>query len=273
MSHAQQIIDNLPDAAKRNVLYSLVGSLNASIIGTASSVSTRLTRHMHEANPHRDHEEDDGYFIELEPREVVKLLNEMDDRADLLLNVRRTVRVAQQFRDQLIALSNIKNDGSIESTMEFMLDGKAKPFDKALMKVIMKEAEMDIDPALMESMNQLDAAQRATKLAAQRGAVEWLIERVFTSYGDDKLIDTEHGAYIAHAPDTGDFLEVLSDDTLGRLYDKIVSAIDRARTAAVMGILRGDRRFTLSDVTLLTASYKEARALSNDHEARTHETH
>lgn len=264
MSHAQQIIDNLPDAAKRNVLYSLVGSLNASIIGTASSVSTQLTRHLHEANPHGSRE--DNNFLELEPRDVVKLLNEMDDRADLLLNVRRTVRVAQQFRDQLIALSNIQNDGSIESTMEFMLDGKAKPFDKALMKIILKEAEMDISPELMESANQLDAMQRSAKLSAQRGAVEWLIERVFTSCGEDKLIDTEHGAYMTHAPDTGDFIEVLPSEAIGRMYDKIVSAIDRARTAAVMGVLRGDRRYTFGDISMLTASYKEAVALSDSYE-------
>ncbi len=259
MSHAQQVIDNLPDIAKRNVLYSLVGSLNASIIGTASSVATRLGRQLQSENPHGTRE--DNNFVELDARDVVDMLNEMDDRSDLLLNTRRTVRVAQALRDQLVALSNIQGDGSIDSTMEFMLDGKAKPFDQALLKIILKEAEMDIDPKLMESMNQLDAAQRAANLSTQRGSIEWLIEHVFTSNGDDELITTTHGGYMQHKSDNSDHIESLSSEMVRRMYEKIISAIDRARTVAVMGVLKRDRRFTLGDVSLLTASYKEAMLL------------
>ena len=243
--HAQQVIDNLPDTAKRNVLYSLVGSLNASVIGTASSIATRLAR--------------GGYsIIELEVEEIERLCKGTDDSDELLTNARRTVRVAQALREQLIGVTNNDEDGTIASTMKFMTDPKVKDFDPEVVKLVLKEAEVDIDPALLNSLNKVQSADRAARLSEQSGHIEWIIEHVFTSRGDFKLVETEHGGTMEFSEDNTDHIEGLSAETVERLYEKIVSAIDRARTSAVMAVLKRDKRVTLGDISLLTGSYKEA---------------
>lgn len=248
--HAQKIIDTLPDQAKRTVLFSLVGSLNASIVGTASSIVARLSR-------------GDYDFRELEARDVVLLLNEMDDRADLVLNTRRTVRVAQALRDQLIGLSNNDEDGALSSTLDFMSKASAKPIDVKLLKATLEAAGIEgVDTAHFEAMNKISAAQRAARLSEQRGAIEWLIEHVLTARGFEERVETEYGSNIVmHDESDADEIECLSSEHQEKMYDKLQNAISRARDAAVMGVLNKDRRYTFSDLSLISAALKDAEKL------------
>jgi hypothetical protein len=70
--NAQQVIDQLPAQAKRSVLFTLVGSINASLVGAAASMASKLER--------------DGYdFKELEPRDITTLFKGSDEQSCLTL--------------------------------------------------------------------------------------------------------------------------------------------------------------------------------------------
>jgi hypothetical protein len=245
--YAQKIIDSLPDQAKRNVLFSLVGSLNASVVGTASSVVARLSK-------------GDYDFRELEARDVVTMLNEMDDRADLVLNARRTVRVARALRDQLIVLSNNDEDGDIGATLDFMSKASAKPIDAKLLKATLEAAGIvGVDTAHFDAMNRISSEQRAARLSEQRGAIEWLIEHVFTARGYDGVNDEGRPEFTDESD--ADEIECLSAEQREKLYDKLQSAISRARDTTVLGVLNKDRRYSFGDLPLITAALKDAEQL------------
>lgn len=236
------IIDALPEQAKRNVLFSLVGSLNASIIGSASSVVARLTS-------------DDYDFRELEASDVIHMLNEMDGRQDFVLNTRKTVRVAQVLRDQLIAISNNDEDGDLLGTLEFMTRGTNKGLDMELLKATLEAAGIKgVDPKHFEAMHAMNQAQRAARLSAQRGHIEWLIDHVLTGTGAEDGYDEA-------------VIDELQSEQIERLQDKLVVALNRARDNTVLGVLSRDKRYSLGDLPLISAAITDAEHLLSYAEA------
>jgi hypothetical protein len=241
--NTQDIINTLPDQAKRSVLFSLVGSLNASVVGTSASIASRLTK-------------DDYDFRELEPREVVALMNDPDMSGGALITARRTARVAQNLRDQLIALSNNDEDGALSATIDFMTKPSARKLDTKLLAATLEAAGLkDIDPAHFQAMQSMNDAQRAERLAQQRGHIEWLIEHVIVGRGyedEGTTIDDETGR---------EDIEDLPEEQRERLYDKMIQALNKARDTTVLGVMNRDRRYTLGDLPLISAALADAETL------------
>ena len=250
--NTQDIINTLPEQAKRSVLFSLVGSLNASIVGAAASIASKLSA--------------DGYdFRELEVREVELLLADIDSErgntATAMLDVRRTVRVAQTLRDQLIAVSNNDEDGALSGTLDFMTKPSKRKLDAELLKTVLEAAGITgVDPAHFQAMQSMSDAQRAERLASQRGAIEWLIERVFTGRGYDSHNEIDGTPeYVDESND--DQIEALSTEQQERLHGKLVQALNKARDNTVLGVLNRDRRYTMGDLPLISAAIKDAETL------------
>lgn len=253
----QSIINTLPEQAKRSVLYSLVGSINSSLVGTGASVVARLTN-------------DDYDIRELSPQDVEQLLKELDSRDDLITNVRRLARVGATLRDQLIELTNDDEQGTISGTLDFMTrSDNPRGLDADLLSKTLEAAGItDVDTSHIESLHKMNQIQRAERLAAQRGNIEWIIDQVFVPPTTTEVIressapeDEEDGVSRVYARevhhDIDVELEELSEEMRERLIEKAVSALERARDNAILGVLNRDRRFSFSDLPLISGAIEE----------------
>lgn len=251
MKNTQQIIDSLPEQAKRSVLFTLVGSLNASIVGTASSVAARLER-------------GDTPVHELEVRDVEHTLAE----DDLLTRVRRTVRVAANLRDQLLAVSNDNTAGALYGTLDMMTspNRNSRKIDTDIFETVMKMAGLEgMDISHFQTLQNLNDAQRAERLASQRGIIEWLLDNVFTSNSHDDIDDAGRPVTISDNEDN--LIEYLPADMKERLYEKLVKSLERARDNTVIAVLNRDTRYTLSDIPLIVGALEDAKLLDAHNEA------
>lgn len=244
--NATQIIASIPEQAQRSVLFSLVGSLNASVIGSAQRIAAVAER--------------TAPLVELTVGEVKRLVSHEDDM--IMINAQRTARCASNLRAQLQALTNNDEDGDLLSTLSFMTKPSAKTFDPQLINEVMKAAGIDgVDPKLINAMNRASAVQRAERLAKQQGSIEWVIDHVLTSRGWDELVPSEYGATIDCIEDNEDDIESLSADMQARLHDKLHSALNKARDTAVLGVLNRDRRYSLGDLPLIAQAIKDVDGL------------
>ena len=252
----QHIINTLPDQAKRSVLYSLVGSINASLIGTAASVVTRLER-------------DDYDVKELSVGDVTQLLGEADSRDDLLTNARRLARVGTTLRDQLIEVTNDDGQGSISGSLDFMTRvGNTRALDGDLLaRTLIAAGITDVDPKHIEAMHKVNQVQRAERLAQQRGEIEWVIDQVFVPptldevhyEAEEREDGTTFNRPVTTSYDVDIQLEELPEEMRERLLEKLSAALERARDAAVLGVMNRDRRYTFGDLSLISGAIIEAR--------------
>jgi hypothetical protein len=249
VTQAQQVIDGLPDQAKRDVLFALVGSLNASIVGTASSVASRVER-------------SDLDMHSMEPRDIELLMAEGDDRNDLLTSVRIVVRVAQNLRDQLLVVSNDDTAGSLLGTVDFMTRPNTNPrkLDTELLSACLEAANIGgIDVSHFEAMDAISNAQRSSRLAGQRGMIEWLIEHVFTSHGHTGF--DEYNNPIEIDDSERNTIESIAPQQRERVYEKLVAALTRTRDNTILGVLHRDTRYSFSDIPLIAAAINDALSL------------
>lgn len=257
----QTIINTLPDQAKRSVLYSLVGSINSSLVGTGASVAARL-------------QNDDYDIRELSPQDVEQLLKELDSRDDLITNVRRLARVGATLRDQLIELTNDDDQGAISGTLDFMTrSDNTRSLDADLLSKTLEAAGIsNVDTSHIESMHKMNQIQRAERLAAQRGNIEWIIDQVFVPPTATEIIrdasdpeDEDDGVSRVYAReihhDVDVELEELNEEMRERLIEKAISALERARDNAILGVLNRDRRFSFSDLPIINGALTELNAI------------
>lgn len=238
--NSQQIIDQLPEQSKRMVLFSLVGSLNSTIINTATSLASRLER--------------DGVDIkDYHVRDVETLMQEPDWRMDTLLDVRRTVSVAENLRDQLNEVSGTLAGGNELGTISEAINYRCNPapvrgINRDAMRatliagrVIKKDAkddEVELIAQMAEKRQAEDNIRSAERVAHNRGAIEWIIDHVFN-------------------PDTGferpDNIEDLPKPLQATLFDAIRAKIEQERLTAIAEVVNARRRprYTIADVTLL----------------------
>jgi hypothetical protein len=252
--NAQQVIDQLPAQAKRSVLFTLVGSINASLVGAAASMASKLER--------------DGYdFKELEPRDITTLFKGSDEQSPLL-DTRRLARVGSNLREQLIELSfdplsNKPRDdtqGDINKTIDFMTSGKARAIDMTAFDLLVEAGYIKgVDPRQIAAANEANARQRGERLAAQRGAVEYIIEHVLTVNGYDD-VNGDGPAYVSDT--SSDTIECLNKDMQARLHDKLLSACVKSKDNTILALLNHDQRVSFGDLPSIDAAIDDATQLT-----------
>jgi len=246
----QKIISTLPDQAKRAVLSSLVGSLNASVIGTASSAVQMLKAK-------------DIDLRTVEPRELAILMRGPDENDDRLLTVQRTVRIAQNYRDQLLAVTNDDSRGTIQNTLDYMTapnKRKVETDDPDVKKLLSALKLSDNDIKLAELAQASADIQRAETLAENRGAIEWIIEKVFTSNSHTVINDKSRKVEVSDVDDN--LIEYLPSDTQETMHGKFVNILNRERDATIRGVLFKDRRYSFGDLPLIDDAIAESKNLS-----------
>jgi hypothetical protein len=221
-----EFVDALPSNVKQQVLFSLVGSVNASLIGTAQSIVRRLTVDGHDLN-------------DIGPFEVEQLLQGPD-----LVNgtsyARNVNALAQHWRDNLVALTDQSDAGSLGGTIDFMISSP-RQLDERLLEATLAAAGLQgVEPGLIKAKHDVLQKQRSERLAQQRGHIEWIIEQ-------------------ALSPDDEPEFCSLSDEQQLALIEKLATALERTRDSAVIGVLNRDRRWTFGDLPIIAAAINEVK--------------
>lgn len=248
-SSFDDIIQAVPDNTKYNILNSLVGAINCSVIGTASIVVGRL-------------EKDIPEFMTLSPLEVIHMMMEADMRYDQLRAVRSIIKVRDVLRDQLIEVANDSNISDWPSSIEFMTQPSQTSrlsrdkLGQVLALIGLDEPTIDIMYQASLVQEAQDRTRSAEQIGARAGHIEWLIENVFYSNqirnADGVMVDDTN---------IGQSIEELAPDVQNRLYDKLVSALNKGLTRCAARFAQGDTRYELNDVVILNNLIKEAKLL------------
>lgn len=233
--NAADFVDRLPSNIRQQVLFSLVGSINSSLIGTAQSIVRRL--------------EGDGIDVkELSPFEVGEMLT-APDLVDTTTDARGLNALAQHWRDDLQALTDQEHAGELGATIDFMVKNPRK-VDENLLTVVLESAGLtDVPTSLIAAKYDAEQKQRSELLAKQRGSIEWVIEQGLHEYGDD-----------GYLLDAGNTFDNLNEGVQERLAEKLQSALQRTRDRAVVAVLNRDRRWTLGDLPVIASYIKELEA-------------
>lgn len=246
---AQGVIDALPERSKYTVLSSIVGSISCSIVGMANSIVGQLEK--------KDYE-----FHTLSALEVINMMQEPDFRMDRLHNVRKLMRVRNNFLGQFLAVANDNARDSWDGTLELMASPSNRSrIDSDRLTQAMLACGIDGETAAMLAIRAKESeadnnVRSAEQIAQRRGAIEWLIEHVFntTEYYDE-------AGKPAVDKNTEDDIESLPSAVIERMYDKLIVAVSRARDTAVTNFATASFDVTLEDVMLLSENLKAAHAL------------
>lgn len=227
------IADMFP-TVRRAVLFSMVGTLNAQLVGAADKLAVRL--------------EDEGYDLrDFEPKDFTQLMVGVDD-INQLDEMRKLCALANEWRDMLRAVSNTDPDtleaeqpGSIHATINMMTGAQrmrpaAQGAREQLKAIGVEVTQADIDAARVKLFHNDQA--RADQRAKRRGAIEYIVEHVFD------YLDTE---------DTEWYTQI-SVENKERLCTKLFAALNNAVTTATQNVLvgvRSDNALGLNDIMLI----------------------
>ena len=232
-------INNMPMNIRKTVLMSLVGSLNATLVGAADVVAQRCVA--------------DGYELrELTARDVDTLLQAVDFQGN---TTRYQLVQIQQLRDEWQAMlaSTADDDklGDIAGTIEMMVGKqRLRPVAANAAKLLasvgveVTAEELEATRAARRDADQLRANDRAER----RGFIEWALEHCFSVTDDG----TE--------ADEADYFGALSTETQETLVNKTCAALNKAITTATQNVLMGTvnpNALGLADITLLRAEAAE----------------
>lgn len=219
-------VENLPGNVRRQVLFSLVGSANASLIGTAQSMLRRLNSSGVD-------------FKELGPYEFEQLMAGPDWMSGTEY-ARNVNAIAQRWRDDLVALTDQADAGSLGSTIDFMISSP-RQLDEKLLEATLAAAGLEVPTGIIKAKYDAQQQQRAETLAAQRGHIEWVI---------DQALSTD---------DEPEFFKLSEEQQLA-LLEKLHNALQRTRDTCVIGVLNKDRRWTFGDLPIIAAAIDEVGA-------------
>ena len=230
-------INNMPLNIRKTVLLSLVGSLNATLVGAADLVAQRCVA--------------DGYELrDLDPRDIDILLDAVDFQGN---TTRYQLVQLQQLRDEWKAsLQSAADDdslGEIAGTIEMMV-GKQRlraVNPNAVKALASVGVEISADDLEATRAARRDADQlRANERAERRGFIEWALEHCFSVTDDEN--------------DGGEHFGDLSTEMQEQLVNKACAALNKAVTTATQNVLMGTvnpNALGLADITLLKAEIAE----------------
>lgn len=234
-------IANMPLNIRKTVLLSLVGSLNAQLVGAADQVAQRCVL--------------DGYELkDLEPRDVDTLLQAVDFQGN---TTRYQLVQLQQLRDEWKAMLQSAADddslGEIAGTIEMMLGKqRLRAVDPAARKLLesvgVKLSDEDIEA---KRQARRDADQlRANERAERRGFIEWALEHCFSVTDDsDDALDGD-----------ADHFSALSTEMQETLVNKTCAALNKGVGTATNNVLSGivnPNALGLADIALMNAEIAE----------------
>lgn len=238
-------IDKLPQRAKESVLYGVVGSLNARLIGAAQRIVQFAQRK-------------DVDIETLINNDFATYAEDAAARAELGTghNAWHEVLWLAALRDDLReTLADLVNDNSVlpfSDTLAFMAGGSVR---------VRPQAEYDalatalgnikgLDGKALESIARMDAARSKAELAAQASDTLTVV-MALPRPGDIGF---------TYDQDECDFFGKLTHETQTAIVEKLCGSVERARDAAVLAFMQRRRDASLADIPLITAAMDEVNA-------------
>lgn len=235
-------LDKLPQRARESVLYGVVGSLNARLIGAAQRIAQFAARK-------------DVDIESLINNQFATYAEDAAARAELgtghnmwheLLWI---AALRDDLRDQLALLVNDDSVLPLSDTLAFMAGGTVR---------VRPQVEYDnlaaalgnikgLDSKALEAMARMDAARSKAELAAQASEVLTIV-MALPRPGDVGFV---------YDQDNVDFFSKLTEDTQRSIVEKLEMSVTNARDNAVRAFMQRRRNATLTDIPLLTAAMEE----------------
>lgn len=229
-------ISDLPSLELRgHVLRAVVGSINATLIGAATTAVRGLI--------------EDGYDVnELSASDVAALLHGPETGAqapdDFIAENKALFAFGSVLREKLVKIDGRDDAGSIANTLGFMTG---------------QQRSRNVSPTALDALkaagitfteDELKAARDAQRLTDQAradhrativGPIEWFVDNVFVCPVDDELADPEFSAYAA-----------LSEERREILCSKTLAALNSAVSRAKQNTLFGGKGLGVSDIIFAT---------------------
>lgn len=242
-------IDNLPQRAKESVLYGVVGSLNARLIGAAQRIVQFAQRN-------------DVDIESLINNDFATYAEDAAARAELGTghNTWHELLWIAALRDDLREkLADLINDNSVlpfGDTLAFMAGGQVRVRPQAEYEALAVALGniKGLDGKALESIARMDAARSKAELAAQ--ASETLsVVMALPRPGDIGFI---------YDQDECDFFGKLTHETQLAIVEKLAASVERARDAAVLAFMQRRRDASLADIPMITAAMEQVNAALNE---------
>lgn len=224
----KDLIGDLPEQARRTALYSLVGSLNARVIGACSRVVQYIEREGHDV-----HTEIVNDFAKT--REDASLRAASGTGHNTWLELLDVVALRNELRTWL---TGVVNDDAVlpySATMSFMTSGDVRKPPKEVVEALAIAIGLDADT--INSIYTMDAARQRSEMAAKSDSI---MQVVFA------LPEREE-----------DTFDLLSSTTQIALANKLSSALNKARNDVVVGMLNRRSTAVMGDIPLINAAMAE----------------
>ena len=231
-----EFISDLPSLELRShVLRAVVGSINASLVGAATTAVRGLLA--------------DGYDVdELSAQDVAALLHGPETGAqhpdEFITEHKALFAFGEMLREKLVKIDGREDAGSIANTLAFMTGPQnARNVDTSALDALKAVGITFTDDELKSARD----AQRATDQARadQRakivGPIEWFVDNVFACSPDDELADVEFSTYAA-------LPEMRQEMLCGKTLASLNTAIQRAK----QNTLFGGKGLGVSDIIFAT---------------------
>ena len=235
-------VRNMALSVRKHVLLSLVGSVNASIVGGADKLATQLIADGYTHNDLRD----------MEPREITELMQTVDFQGDVGgTKLRKLSALGNVLRPMLRQADGRDSDelGSLSATIDMMVGTqRMRPVANnavAILSAVGVEVTAEQIEQTRIARRELDQA-RANDRAARRGFIEWAIDNCFNEVADND--------------DDPDVFGDLDVDTREQLTNKMFAALNKGVTTATQNVLMGvtnPNALGLCDISLMKDLHAE----------------
>ena len=230
----KSILANLPEQAKRSVLYGIVGSLNARIIGAAARIVQQIER--------RDGDVSSEICNEFAcTAEAASFASESGHTHDQWLDLLNLASMRDDYQQVLALEVNDKDVLPFSDTMKFMTSGEVRRQNIDELKALAEALDCGITAEDLQRLSAFDQVEQRAKLAAKSHDIMSIVMALpFTDS------DVEHEAF-----------DKLSEQAQLSITHKLVDSLNKARDNALLAVMRRSRGASLSDIPLINAALKE----------------
>ena len=244
------VLENIYPMLRKQILFSLVGSVNSMLISKADGIREQL--------------DEDGYDIKKLSAADIEVLIEgpttAPDYGKTTLDMRNLSRLAVDWRKMLRVDDTHKQasqpeayrTGSLANTLQFQIGKQKMPTVNEAGVKGLKALGIELDKDTIEAslkIKQARAQAWADQKAQRVGEIEWVIDHVFDAAG----IDPDADSYEV------DYFERLTPETREFFAGKLLTAVGKCMQTAITNSLTfttGDV-LGLGDVPLIQGLVKE----------------
>ena len=234
------LIANLPEQARRTVLYGLVGSFNARIIGAASRMVDAIKRNDSDVGTEI---KNDFSLTQEAAALAVQSGNSYNTFEDLV--------VLNALRDDYQALLALEvNDKDVlpfGDTLKFMTSGEVRAMPKEVLEQLATALDCGITAQDLARLNAMDQTQQRAQMAAKSHDIMDIV-MALPRPGDIGYVDYD---------DNTDMFDALSPTGQESVMNKLAESLNKARDNVLLAIMRRSRGASLSDIPLINAAMKE----------------